>query len=289
MHEFLLFFSEIIKKELWFPYIYFSIFLILSFMKKYILITFLLCTSIVSAQTITFALSHTENGEPVDAQYNWQISNQTLSLYIILNNNKPISAPLVYLFIDKKDRNNSYYPFDSKVIKVDGSKNWVAYNYKFIEPGTYHVYFQSADQKKIADGNVVIIRKSFDDNAFTNGQSRFYEEYQLKFCEVVIAGKPMNISNLFSLRKHGRNVFFYMKSYHALNTEKIFVNIYTKKEFDFGYEEFVDSKKYKVDPTWDDTFFKYKFFKAGDYKVMIFNDNEELMATGYLSITKRNK
>lgn len=258
-------------------------------MKKYLLIAFLFLSSIASAQTVSFAISHTEGGEPIDAQLNWQISKQTLSLYIILNNDKPISSPLVYLFIDKEDRDNSYYPFDSKVIKVDSTKNWVAYNYRFIEPGSYHIYYQSADQKRIADGTVVITKKRFDDKAFIKGQSRFYEEYQLRFCEVVIAGKPMNISNAFTLRKHGRNVFFYMKSSHELNTEKILVSIFTKKDFDFGYEEFVDSKKYKVDPTWYDTFFKYKFFNAGDYKVMIFNDKEMLMATGYLSITKRKK
>ena len=124
---------------------------------------------------------------------------------------------------------------------------------------------------------------------FMKINSQYYEDFRLKFCEVVIAGKPMNISNLFKIRKGGRNVFFYMDSNYPLNTEKIFVSIFTKQQYDFGYEEFVDSKKYKVDPTWHDTFLKYKFKNAGDYKVMIFNDNQRLMATGYLTIKARGK
>ena len=128
-------------------------------MKKLLLVSIFFINTLLTAQTVSFAVSHTENGQPIDAQLNWQIKNQTISLYIILNNDNHIPAPLVYLFIDKKDRDSSYYPFDSKVIKVDGSRNWVAYNYRFIEPGKYHVYFQLASQKKIADGNVVISKK----------------------------------------------------------------------------------------------------------------------------------
>ncbi len=257
-------------------------------MKKQLLLLFFLLNSIIAAQTVSFASSHTENGQPIDSQLNWEITNQTISLYIILNSSKILPAPLVYLFIDKKDRDGSYYPFDSKVIKIDGSKNWVAYNYRFIEPGKYYVYFQSTSQKRLADGKVEITKKRFTNNSYKE-QSHFYEEYKLRFCEVVIAGQPMNISNSFLLRRKGRNVFLYMKSSHPLNTEKILVSIFTKQQYDFGYEEFVDSKKYKIDPTWDDTFFKYKFLKAGDYKVMIFNDKEMLMATGYVSITERKK
>ncbi len=258
-------------------------------MKKILLIAFFFLSTIITAQTVSFAVSHTDNGQPIDAQMDWQIKNQTISLYIILNNDSRIPAPLVYLFIDKRDNDGSYYPFDSKVIKVDGSKDWIAFNYRFIEPGKYHAYFQSASQKRIADGNVVILKKSYTNNPFVKGKTQYYEDFKLKFCEVVIAGKPMNISNVFIQRRKGREVFLYMDSTHPLNTEKIMVSIFTKKEYDFGYEEFVDSKKYKVNPTWYDTFFKYRFMNAGDYKVMIFNDKEMLMATGYLSITKRDK
>lgn len=69
-----------------------------------------------------------------------------------------------------------------------------------------------------------------------------------------------------------------------LNSTKLLVDIWKKENSKFDYDKFVESKKFEMDPTWPDVFFRYKFKEPGEYKIAIYNSNEVLIKSGYIRV-----
>lgn len=235
------------------------------------------------AQNIYICKSYTPSGAPIEAYNEWEIDNNGLNLFILFQNNERINGPLVYLFIDKFE-NGAYYPYDSKAIKISEAKTWLAYNYRFAEPGTFAIYFQDAKQKQLADIRASFSVASLAEKTRRSGNSIYYESCSLSFCDVVIAGKPMNIRRNTTLAGGVKKMYVYIDNFKPLNTSKILVHVWRKKNYSFSYDEFVDSKKFKLEPQWNDTYFKYVFIEPGDYKIIIYNEAEIFMVEGYFQV-----
>jgi len=239
--------------------------------------------SLSSAQTIFLCKSYTPTGAPIEAYNEWEINKNGLNLFILFQNDKRINGPLVYLFIDKFD-GGAYYPYDSKAIKISEIKTWLAYNYRFNEAGTFAVYFQDANQKQLADARVSFSSAAVAEQKNRSGSSVYYESCSLSFCDVVIAGKPMNIRQSTMLGGGAKKMYVYIDNFKPLNSSKILVHVWRKKNYSFSYDEFVDSKKFKLESQWNDTYFKYIFIEPGDYKMIIYNEDEIFMVEGYFQV-----
>jgi len=244
-------------------------------MKKTVfIINFLLLLTSLSAQQIYFCKSYTQDGQPIDADIRFSIEQWGSPVYLLLDNEKKaFDDNLLYVFIDK-NMNGSFQPFDSKVIRVADEDTWAVINYKFKEVGEYVVYFMDSKQKKLAEDNVFIKLKDLYSNQNKIYSKSYYDNCQLVFCERVIAEKPINIKTSMSVKQNQGEVFVYLSCNKSINTEKILLDIWKKKNSTFEYDQFVESKKYKVTPEWTDTFFKYKFKEVGEYKFTLFNQNE---------------
>jgi len=254
-------------------------------MKKFIIVIFfvLLAAAELSAQSIYFCKSYTPKGEPIEAQNSWELTPRGVTVFILFHNDKIIDGPLIYMFIDKYE-NGSYYPYDSKAIKTSGTKTWLAYNYKFTEEGSYAVYFQNAEQKQLADE---IIKIKPAEKAFAENESviaPYYRNAVIKFCDVVIAGKPMNIRSSVVLSGPERKVYIYLNNYKPLNTYEIKVYFWKKNSETFAYDILHRIKRYQVKPDWEDTYFKFLFTEQGDYKIMIYSQSEALIAQGFFKV-----
>jgi hypothetical protein len=254
-------------------------------MYKIIKITFLLFIFSITlhAQEIYVCKSYTEKGEPIDASNSWEIKSGGDYLYILFDNEEKIEDKLVYLFLDKK-YDDEYKPFDSKVLRNENKKSWLVYNYKFEQPGDYEIYFMDSAQNNLATTRITIKYKKSEVDSRVNEKSMYYDNSKIIFCERVFGGEPLKEMNSTYLGGDSVKVYVYLDTQRPIRTEKLLVDIWRKKNRSFQYDEFVETKKYKVKPEWAYTFFQYKFTKKGEYKISIYNDQEILIKSGYFTV-----
>ncbi|MCF6269294.1 MAG: hypothetical protein L3J41_06280 [Melioribacteraceae bacterium] len=255
-------------------------------MKKLIQILFILISiiTITNGQTIYVAESVTEQNEPINAHNYWEIEPWGKSLFIILDSeNQDIEGNIVYLFIDKYT-DGKYQPYDSKSINIKEKNRRIKYDYKFTETGKYKLYYINVSQEKLASTVVTISEKIRKQNA-TVKRSNYYDNIKLIFCEkVLVGGTPIGITKKASLRENGGQIYVKLTNFSPLKTEVILVDFWRKEYRSFEYDEYMESKKFRIDPEWSDTYFKYKFPKAGEYKIVIYNQEEVLIKTGYINV-----
>ncbi len=246
----------------------------------------ILITTAASAfsQSIYFCTGHTEDGDPINSTKILKIKPSGEYLYIIFNNDgKKINNQLMYLFIDKK-MDNSFEPFDSKVIRLQESKTWIAYNYKFTEPGKYLIYFLSSKQKKIVQDTLLVELVGSSLPNRSNVTSSYYYNCEFLFCEIVLGGKPIRITNKAYLKKNNGLIYVYLNNGAPLKTSVLIVDVWKKDKRAFKYDEFVETKYYRIQPDWPDAFFKYTFKEPGEYKFSVYNESEALIKTNYIQV-----
>ena len=233
-----------------------------------------------SEKQILIAKTYTEFGEPVDLIRNNQVdAGQTCG--IILNNNRrDFSELIVFLNIEKQGNTRASGRF-VKLLRTEKGKPWVALYYTFMEPGVYDVYFTDFARKKIAETTLIVKPQINNTNIKASvGQAR--PSLKIIFCEKMIGGNPIDHITTASLSKNNGLVYVYVSDGKRLDTEKLLVNIWMKTKTE--YDKFVDSKKFKVNDSWRDTYFKYRFETPGDYKINFFDEKELLLKTAYITV-----
>ena len=256
----------------------------LSKFKFSILILFLL-THVVIAQQIIICKAYTQNGVPIDVIYSKNISLDQ-SICILLNaGNKKISGSSVLLHIDQTSGEFRQSQFD-KVYRIENGQNWFAANFKFTKEGKFEIYFNDANQKRLASTTIIVGNYKEpgplpEEPINVNSDSGV----EVIFCEQVLSGVPINPKQYVSLKSDGGSVYIYLKNSKPFLTGLLHVVIARKSRYNIDNEEFVASKKYKLDPGWADVFFKYKFLKEGDHKISIYNEREKLIKTAYITVT----
>ena len=240
-------------------------------------------STIANGQTIYIADTATEQNEPINAQNYWEVDPWGKSLFIILDNEiQEVDGNIVYLFIDKYV-GGEYQPFDSKSINIEENRRRIKYEYKFTESGKYKLYFINISQENIASTVVTISEKARKKDI--TKRSNYYDNIELLFCEkVLVGGIPIGVTKRASLRENGGQIYIKLTNFAPLKSEIIIVDFWRKEYHTFEYDEYMESKKFRIDPEWFDTFFKYKFPKAGEYKIVIYNQEEVLIKTGYINV-----
>ncbi len=252
----------------------------------YILIITIGFSYSLQAQQVYFVESYTEDGDPIGASNEWEIKPWGSFIYIMLDSeDDTLKGNILYLFIDKKE-DGVFQPFDSKTINLSFNQEWVVYNYKFTQTGEYDVYFITSDQKRFASERVTIkYEESFTNPNVTTGNS-YYDNCKIIFCrKVLIGGKPLGVTNSIGLSNNSGRIYILINNYRALNTSKILVDVWRKKNRAYDYDEFVESKKFRINPDWPDTYFQYQFTRPGEYKFTVYNENEILIKSGYFTVT----
>lgn len=252
-------------------------------MRKIFLI-FIFLANLIPAQQVYFVDSYTEDGEPIGAKNEWEIKPWGSFIYVLLDvEEEKLKGNVVYLFVDKLE-DGEYQPFDSKAINIKYSPKWVVYNYKFTQIGEYDVYFVTEAQKRFAGEKVTIkYEETFTNRRVTTSRT-YYDNCRITFCrKVLVGGEPLGVVNSISLSKTS-TIHVLINNYQALNTSKLLVDVWRKKNRMFEYDEFVESKKFRINPDWPDAFFKYIFSRPGEYKFSIYNENEVAIQTGYFTV-----
>jgi hypothetical protein len=88
------------------------------------------------------------------------------------------------------------------------------------------------------------------------------------------------------LSQDAGQIYIFLNSNDSLKTSILQMNVWRKTEDSMNFDEFIETKKYKVEPTWFDTFFRYIFKETGEYQVSIYNENEQLIKSNYITVTE---
>lgn len=251
-------------------------------MKIYFFILIFLYFSTLNAQRIILCNAYTNSGEPIDYIYSSTfILNQSVCV-LFLGENKKIAGENVNLFIDKisgdKRQNQLSKSFKS------AKENWIAYNYKFIVEGKFEIYFTDGKNNRFSTKTVNVTSQKGTIKVEPKIQGN-YPFAEITICDGMQFGKPVGIKKALSLLTEEGTVYIYINNIQPLNTDKILINIWKRAKYDLDYAEFVESKKYKMNPTWSNTFFRYKFGKSGEYKIELYDEKELLIKTAYISVT----
>jgi len=243
----------------------------------------LLLFQVLPAQSIYTCITHTEKGEPVEFAKDWAINPKGQYIDILYQNGKPFGEEILYLLIDKK-ADDSYIPFDSKAITVDPKSTWAVHNYKLSEPGEFLVYFMDSSQKRLKETTISV--KYRDKYSFSSKDisNVYYDNCQMLFCERVISEKPYKIKNELYLVNGKGTLYAFINNYKPLNTRRLIVQVWRKDFRDFDFNDFVSTKKFKVDPIWVNAFFKITFDEPGEYKVSVYNEGEALIKYNFIKI-----
>lgn len=247
-------------------------------------ILFLVFVFHTAGQQLYFAESYTENGSPIGAKKEWTITAYGCAVYFLFENGgEEIKGNPVYIFIDKEE-DGIFQPYDSRALNLDEIKTWLVYEYTFSQPGKYEVYFIDNTQNLLAKGMMTVSPEIYNPGARKIG-SNYYDNCKISFYEKVLAGdKPIGQRKNLSLSKGGNSIYVYLDNKAPFNTDVFLVDVWRKKTRAFDYDEFVESKKYRLNSGWPYAYFNYSFKEKGEYKFSIYNQNEVLIKTAYFTV-----
>lgn len=250
-----------------------------------IFLLLILSASVSVAQQVYFTSSYTEDGDPIGAKNIWSIKPWGSFIYVFMDNEgERFSGSILYMFADKMNVDSTFEPFDSKAISIPYDQRWVAYNYKFTLPGEYEFYFVDKNENRLAEERVTIQYEKTDYSVSTPSSSSYYESCKVLFCEkILVGGDPLGVKTTLSLSQ-GNQIYVVLNNYKPLKTGKLLIDVWRKKNRAFDYDDYMYSKKYRLNPNWPDAYFKFSFEEPGEYKLSIYNENEVYIKSGYLKV-----
>lgn len=242
----------------------------------------------VQAQTLQFAKVFTETGEGVDKRNVWYADSAEQRVAILYVNGKQ-TIQLHRLTAEIKMPNDSLVKL---VLKVGSNKNWVAEYFTMTEIGKYEVTVKDDKGNNLAV-NTLFLRgqESFrTDNEpvqISNAVMTLkYEKCVLTFCESFKNGEFIHPGSNFKWTEKGKYIEIVLQSDTPIETDKIVMDVWKKKEGESVYSDHVDSKEVKVDRTKNTNVFHYSFRKQGDYKISLFTKDIVWITSGYVSISQ---
>lgn len=255
-------------------------------MKIFFHVLIISCAMLLDAggQTIYPCKAHTENGDPIEYQLEWEISLTGENFYILFSNDKkPFKEEILYMLIDRVS-NESYIPYDSKAFHIDSSLTWIAHNYNLTEPGEYLIYFVNSVQKRMAEQKITVKYKDVSSPLASETSDTYYDNCQILFCEKVISGAAYRTLDEIYLHNGSATIYVLINNFKPLRSKTLSLNIWRKEFDEFLFDEFIESKKFKIDPLWNHTFFKLIFNRVGEYKLAVSNENNILIKYNFLKV-----
>ena len=251
-------------------------------MRKHLFIIIFLCFGALNAQRIILCKAYTNNGEPIDYIYSSTLLPAQSVCILFSGEKKTIAGENITLYIDKLTGGKRQNQFKKSF--RPSKANWVATVYKFSLEGKFEIYFTDDNNYRLSAKTVIVPGQNPVKN-IEPYPDQSYPSAEITFCEEMQSGKPAGIKKSIYLPTEEGKICIYINNTRPLKTERILLNIWRKLKYERDYKDLIDSRKYQVDPSWSDTFFRYKFSRAGDYKIDLYDEREILIKTAYISVT----
>ena len=236
------------------------------------------------AQEISVCESYTENGIALSPIKKLEIKPYGKAVYVLINNKTKFDQNVLYLFIDKMN-DGQFTPFDSKTLNIKKEDKWAVTSFEFRDAGVYELYFLNSSQKKIAAQKLEVKMVNEAGIEHINPNSRYNSGgANFIFCDMIVNDKPINPFTQLSLSHKNGQAYAYINNYVPLNSDIIIVKVWKRDNTGSNSDKLVYIKKYKVEPQWNDTFFKLNFNEIGEYKIEVFNKTGNLISSNNLNV-----
>ncbi len=121
---------------------------------------------------------------------------------------------------------------------------------------------------------LIITQVSIFSQAFAQVNSDYYASSKIIFCEGVENNEPVNAATSFLIPSNGGIVTIQVDNGKALKTTELILDVYKKPAGSTEYSEFVETKRYTIEATWNRPYFDYTFAGVGEYKFSVYNADE---------------
>ncbi len=237
--------------------------------------------NLYSNAKVKFCTELDDDQYPDDPGSVFYISSSGSWIYVWIGNDRSLSTSQLIVDIYRR-KGSDYTEFvETKYYDITPSWSDTHFKYTFYTPGDYKISVYSKDKSWISSGYVTI--KSNSDNSSSSNNTDYFANSKVKFCTELDSNQyPDDPGSVFYIGSGGSWVYIWVGNDKSFSTSQLVVDIYRKKGGD--YSEFVETKYYDITPSWSDTHFKYTFYKAGDYKVSVYNKDNKWINTGYVTI-----
>lgn len=244
-----------------------------------------------SAQKIYFCENYTNDGDPIGSGSVWNISTDGGMVYVLYQNGTmSINQDKLYLYIDKL-ANDAYVSLDVKSLTPDKTKTWYVYDCPFYSKGDYKITIKDANYKELAKEFVTIKFKEATTTDTDPTDSYDYYTYSsvktgtgINSSTGVLEGESESF--LIDTQNGSYIIFKVDNAGKEMGSDGLIVDIW-RKNAKGDYDEFVETKDYTIDSTYDWVYFKYTFYNPGDYKFSIYNKDSNWINTAYVTIKKK--
>lgn len=209
----------------------------------------------------------------------WTVRPDGGFVMMLYEQDSVIDHPKLYIYLDKKGEGSDLVEFDSRSVVIETKKSWVAYEYKFNETGEYVVTVLDPARKELARGRVIIEVQT------QHITTSYYTGTQIIFCEDSKGGEAHNADTEFEIDEFGGEVTCLVKLDKPLNSSVLIVDIWKKKFDDF--DKFIEAVKFRIEPEWKYAKFSYEFSVPGEYRFMLYNEDEVWINSADLEIIRK--
>ncbi len=212
-------------------------------------------------------------------------------VYVWLGNDRALNTTELKMDVYKK-QGEEYSDFvESKSYDITSTWEDTHFKYSFYKGGDYKVSIYNKEGTWIANG-FVTIKVNVDtgneekkDDKYNDPSSTFYYmNSKVQFClDLDDNQMPKKPGTSYIISKKGSWIYVHVQNDKKLATSQLIVRVYKKKGKD--YKELIETKYYDIKPEWEDTHFKYTFYKSGDYKVSVSSKDDVWINSGYVKIS----
>jgi hypothetical protein len=241
---------------------------------------------------VKFCTELTETQTPENPGETFYISPSGSRIYIWIGNDKKLATDQLVVTIHKKVGSEYSQLVETKYYDITSTWEDTHFKYTFYNTGDYKISIYTKDDVWINSGYVSI--KSDSDNTSDNTKKNtentndpsstfYYSKSKVQFCvDLDDNQQPLNPGTVYNIGKDDSWIYVHVQNDKSLATDQLIVDIYKKKGND--YSEFVETKKYDITPSREDTHFKYTFYKNGNYKISVYSKDNVWINSGYVEI-----
>ena len=220
-----------------------------------------------SGKSIVLCESYNDYGKATGIYSTWNIKSVGGFVYILYNNNGKNIKNTLWLYVDKKNENGKYVPFETKTFDINKNKSWSAYDFKFTETGNYKISAVSSNGEeavtyatiKLADGE-----KEKTEKTIVTCES--YDDY----------GKPVGKGNEWDITADKGYVYILFDNGEPITNS---VSLFIDKKNAKGEYAIYDTKTFETSDSKDWSVYDYKFKEGGDYKLSAYSNGEYVATT----------
>ena len=183
-----------------------------------------------------------------------------------------------YLFIDRVTE-SGFSTWDSRAVRQDSLRDYLALRYSFEQPGVYRVQYRDSSRKVLATDSLTV---SVHDLATARD---YFQKGKLTACLNAKDGLPLDTLSSLKLGWEPIEISLIYRLDKPLRVRYFYLDVWRKSKKD-SEAQFMETATFRLRPGWEYTEMKYEISKAGTYTFRLHNSEEVFLGSLPLQVEK---